>query len=139
MKKVVFSLILLVAVCSCKTKKENEAKPTQMDVVIDIHDEVMPKMGTLARLAEELKSKVDTTAQGQQYEAAMKELQDANKAMMDWMGNFNDRFDSDEILNDKELTPEKKEWLNEEEDKIKALQETVHTSIANAEKLLGKG
>ncbi len=103
-----------------------------------IHDEVMPKMGTLAKYTAELKAKVDTTEMGQQYETAMKDLQDANTSMMDWMMGFGDRFDSDEILNGKELSPQKLEWLNEEEVKVKAVKEQINSSIEKAELLLGK-
>ncbi|MEM1259392.1 MAG: hypothetical protein AAGH81_12735 [Bacteroidota bacterium] len=122
---------------SCKEdKKDGVATTTQMEKVMTIHDEVMPKMGTLAKYTAELKAKVDTTEMGQQYEAAMKDLQNANTSMMDWMMGFGNRFDSDEILNGKELTPQKMEWLNEEEEKVKALREQINSSIEKAEQLL---
>ncbi len=54
------------------------------------------------------------------------------KYMMDWMQDFGSRFDSDEILNGKEI------WLDEEEEKVKALREQINSSIENAEKILGK-
>ena len=66
----------------------------------------------------------------------MKDLQIAYKAMMDWMNGFGDRFDSDEILNGKELTPQKQEWLNEEEEKVNALKKQINSSIERAEALL---
>ena len=101
-----------------------------------VHDEVMPKMGTLAKYTAELKAKVDTTEMGQQYEAAMKDLQNANKSMMDWMMGFGDRFDSEEILNGKALSAQKREWLNEEQEKVEALREQINTSLEKAETLL---
>jgi len=101
-----------------------------------IHDEVMPKMGKLGRMVGELKAKVDTTEAGMAYEKAMRDLQDSHKAMMDWMQGFGDRFDSDEILNGKGLTEQKQEWLNEEEEKVKALREQINSSIEKAENLL---
>ncbi|MEO9512405.1 MAG: hypothetical protein ABJN84_02785 [Flavobacteriaceae bacterium] len=107
-----------------------------MEQVMAIHDEVMPKMGTLGKLVGELKRKIDTTERGQQYEGAMKDLQAANKSMMDWMMGFGDRFDSDEILDGKELTEEKQKWLNEEEVKVKALRDHINSSIEEAEELL---
>ncbi len=121
---------------SCKEQKKTPEGPSKMETVMAIHDEVMPKMGKLGKLVGELKSKVDTTEVGKQYEAAMKDLQDANSSMMDWMMNFGDRFDSDEILEGKELTDEKKQWLDEEEVKVKALQEQINSSIEKAEALL---
>ncbi len=129
------SIFLMI---SCKQEKKVSQEPTQMEQVMAIHDEVMPKMGTLAKYTAELKAKVDTTEMGQQYEAAMMDLQNANTSMMDWMMGFGDRFDSDEILNGKELTPQKLEWLNEEEEKVKALKEQINSSLEKAEELLGK-
>ena len=109
-----------------------------METVMAIHDEVMPKMGKLGKMVGELKAKVDTTETGQQYEVAMKDLQDDNKAMMDWMMNFGDRFDSEEILEGKELTEQKQQWLDEEEEKVKALRDQINQSLKNAETLLEK-
>ncbi len=129
-------LFVFLLISSCKQEKKEETKPTQMQNVMAIHDEVMPKMGTIGKLVRELSSKVDTTASGITYEAAKKDLQDANKAMMDWMGGFGDRFDSDEIMNGKALSEEKQKWLDEEEAKVKALRDQINSSIEKAEALL---
>ena len=129
-------IVILVLSLSCKQTKKVDDDPTQMEEVMMVHDEVMPKMGKLSKLVAELKTKVDTTATGKKYETAMKDLQDANKSMMDWMMGFGERFDSDEILEGKALSPEKQVWLNEEEEKVKALKEQINTSIDNAEVLL---
>ncbi|TXN38013.1 hypothetical protein FVB32_06895 [Flagellimonas hymeniacidonis] len=139
MKKYALSIFLVLFLLSaCKQEKKTPEGPSQMEQVMAIHDEVMPKMGTLGKLVGKLKSKVDTTETGVQYEAAMKDLQEANKAMMDWMMAFGNRFDSDEILDGKELTEEKQKWLDEEETKVKALKEQINSSIEKAEALLGK-
>ncbi|MDC6364249.1 MULTISPECIES: hypothetical protein [Flavobacteriaceae] len=135
-----FLLIICLAILtiSCKEEKKAPEGPTQMEQVMAVHDEVMPKMGTLGKLVGELKEKVDTTEVGQQYEKAMKDLQKANRAMMNWMKNFGDRFDSDEILYGKELSEQKQQWLNEEEEKVNALKEQINGSIERAEALLSK-
>lgn len=135
-----FLLIICLAILaiSCKEEKKAPEGPTQMDRVMAVHDEVMPKMGALGKLVGELKEKVDTTEVGQQYEKAMKDLQKANRAMMNWMKNFGDRFDSDEILYGKELSEQKQQWLNEEEEKVNALKEQINGSIERAEALLSK-
>nr|WP_299387032.1 hypothetical protein [Allomuricauda sp.] len=139
MKKYILltSMVFSLAI-SCKSDKKNEEGVSQMDQVMAIHDEVMPKMGPLGKLVGELKTKVDTTEAGQAYEAAMKDLQAAHNSMMDWMKGFGDRFDPDEILNGKELTPQKQQWLDEEEAKVKVLKEQINSSIQKAEELLGK-
>lgn len=133
-----FLIALLLFATACKEEKKVPEGPTQMEQVMAVHDEVMPKMGKLGKLVGELKSKVDTTETGRQYEAAMKDLQAANTNMMDWMMSFGNRFDSDEILDGKELSEEKQGWLNEEEAKVNALKEQINSSIKKAEALLAK-
>ncbi len=132
-----FCTILFLGL-SCKEEKKAPEGPTQMENVMAIHDEVMPKMGKLGKLVGELKAKVDTTEMGKKYEVAMKDLQEANTAMMDWMRDFGDKFDSDEILNGKALTEEKQQWLDEEEEKVKVVKEKINGSIERAEALLAK-
>ncbi|PWL40152.1 hypothetical protein DKG77_04835 [Flagellimonas aquimarina] len=137
MKKSLLPIFIAMFLFSaCKEKKNITEGPTQMQQVMAIHDEVMPKMGKLGKLVGELKSKVDTTETGRQYESAMKDLQAANTNMMDWMMAFGNRFDSEEILDGKELSEEKQVWLNEEEAKVKALREQINSSIEKAETLL---
>ena len=137
--------ILILLVCSvfvlttaCKEEKKVDEGPSQTEQVLAVHDEVMPKMKTIGNLVGELKSKVDSTAMGQQYEVAMKDLQNAHKSMMDWMQNFGTRFDQDDIRMKKELTEQKQLWLDEEELKVKALKEEINGSIERAEALLNK-
>lgn len=120
---------------SCKEHKEEPAK-NQMAEVMAIHDEVMPRMGEIAKLVGELKPMVDSTDQGQRYDAAVQELQLAHKSMMDWMQDFGNRFDPDEILHGKELTEQKQKWLDEEEQRVRALRDQINSSIENAEAVL---
>ena len=131
--------VLSLFILSCKEVKKSDntdSSVSKMEEVMAIHDEVMPKMSTIGKLVADLKPKVDTTATGVEYKKAMNDLQDAHKSMMDWMQGFGNKFDSDEILNGKELTAQKKEWLSEEEEKVKALREQINSSIENAERLL---
>ncbi len=131
-----FTAITLVLFLSCKEEEKKSETTSQMKEVMAIHDEVMPKMGTIGKLVSELKPKVDSTETGIENGKAMKDLQTAHKSMMDWMKGFGDRFNSDEILNGAALTEQKQEWLNEEEKKVKALKLQINSSIENAEKLL---
>jgi len=125
--------ILIAATYSCKDQaKEN----SQMKSVMAIHDEVMPKMGTIGRLVAQLDEKITNDATSDDYASAREELKTAHKAMMDWMKGFGERFDGDEILKGKTLTEEKQEWLDEEEAKMKALRDQINSSIKKAEDLL---
>ena len=148
MKKYILIIASLVLVLSIGCKEEKKVTPelneteqvsqdqNQMKTVMAIHDEVMPKMGKIGSLVSQLRKKIDTDEGGAVEKKAMEDLQDANKSMMDWMQDFGTRFDADEIMNGKELTEEKKQWLNEEEEKVNTVKEKINTSITAAEALL---
>ena len=129
---------ILIFAFSCKegNKTDGAEESNKMKEVMAIHDEVMPKMGTVGKLVSMLKTKVDTTAQGQEYQKAIRDLQAANESMMEWMQDFGTNFDSEEIMNGKVLTEEKQRLLIEEENEIKAVKEKIETSISTAEALL---
>lgn len=116
--------------------REAKTDPTQMERVIAIHDSVMPRMPEIARLVARLKPLADSTAQGREYQEAMEDLQEAHGAMMDWMKGFGDRFDYAETMEGKELSPQKQEWLREEEVRVKAMAGQVNSSIERARALL---
>lgn len=107
-----------------------------MKEVLAIHDEVMPKMGTIGSLISDLDEKIAEDDTVIKYTTARQDLKDAHKSMMDWMKNFGDRFDGDEIMKGKALTEEKQQWLDQEETKVKALREQINSSIKKAEDLL---
>jgi hypothetical protein len=130
------AFIFSVVFVTCKEEKKVPTKTTQMKEVMAVHDELMPKMGKIGRLVGELNKIEDSTETGQVYKEAKIELQEANKAMMDWMKELGDHFDYEEIMKGKELTEQKQEWLNEEEEKVKGLKEKINGSIERAEKLL---
>lgn len=137
MKKITILLAatLVLLLFSCKEEKKAESN-LQMKQVMAIHDEVMPKMGKLGQLVGKLKPMADSLGLESPQGKAMKDLQEANMSMMDWMQGFGDRFDSDEIMKGKELSDEKKKWLDEEEEKVSLVKEKINSSIANAEALL---
>lgn len=66
--------------------------------VMGVHDEAMPRIGTLMHLKKQLKEKVaqlDTADAGSKDEAAallltIKDLEEADEAMMQWMRTYQD-------------------------------------------------
>ncbi|WP_321825833.1 hypothetical protein [Maribacter dokdonensis] len=140
MKNILYiaTIAIFISFTSCKESKETETETSKMSEVMAIHDEVMPKMGTLGKLVGQLKPMADSLGVESVEFKAMKDLQEANRSMMDWMQGFGDRFDADEILNGKDLSDEKKKWLLEEEEKVKQVKENINSSIANAEKILSE-
>ncbi len=147
MRKLVFpltlvglTLALMTLAFACKGEKKGNpiTEPSQMEAVIAIHDEVMPKMGDIGKLVAQLKPLADSTETGMPYLRAMKDLQTAHQAMMDWMQGFGNRFDHEEVMEGKALSEQKMEWLREEEVKVKAMRDQVLQSIEAAETLLAR-
>lgn len=140
MKKyiLIFATLFAALAFSCKEDKKTEvsAETSQMKEVMAIHDEVMPKMSKIGRLAATLRKKIDTDQGTAEDKQAMEDLQDANKSMMDWMQGFSKNFDTEERIDGKALTSEKQKLLDEEEKKINIVKEKMNTSIAKAEALL---
>ncbi|MBT8211017.1 MAG: hypothetical protein KJP14_10865 [Eudoraea sp.] len=130
-------IVGFLVIYSCKEAK-NEKELTKMEEVMAIHDEVMPEMSTISKLVAELKPLADSTATGQDYDKAMKDLQAAHKSMMDWMAGFGERFDHEEIMEGKALSEEKQKWLLEEEEKAKVMRDQILSSISQAQALLEK-
>ena len=137
MKNILLVLISisLLSVISCKEEEKVEKK-SQMEKVIAIHDEAMSKLGLLGKLVSQLKPMADSLGPKSAEAKAIKDLQEANKGMMDWMQFFGDRFDFEETMNGKELTKEKQQWLKEEEEKVKKVEININSSIERAEVLL---
>ena len=137
MKKTIFLAVSLFSLLlfSCKDNEKSQA-PTQMQQVMAVHDEVMPKMSTINKLISQLDEKIQVADSSEIYEKASQDLKEANKAMFDWMKGFTDRFDREEITNKKALSAEKQKFLDEEEVKVNALRDQMNTSIKNAKALL---
>ncbi|SHI64366.1 hypothetical protein [Aquimarina spongiae] len=139
--RIFYSLILSVLLFSCnQLSKEEQEFDALMQKVIDVHDEVMPKMGEMSSLIKELEAKVDTTAQGQNYAKAQQDVKDAYDYMMSWMGNFSDSFPHDETNDsaDPEKLAAKFKLLQEEEVKVEKLRDQINASIKNAKAILQK-
>lgn len=138
MKKIFLLLVAaLFLFSSCKQETKSQG-PTQMEQVMAIHDEVMPKTSKIGKLVSQLKPLADSLGTDSEEAKTMKDLQDAHKSMMDWMQNFGNRFELKEIMEGQELSDEKKQWLNEEEENINVVKEKINSSIAKAEALLKK-
>ncbi len=85
--------ILAVAILaiSCSPKAEKEEAVDLKTQVMEVHDEVMPKMGDLRAVRMKLEAKVGTadSAMAQEYAEAVTRIKQANENMMVWMRNFN--------------------------------------------------
>lgn len=103
-------LITALALISCGKGSKNthashdepmDESPNQAlyDQVMDVHDEVMPKMDEIMRLKRELQEKIANTPdlvveKKKQLERIISNLDSASTAMMNWMHEFNPLPDS---------------------------------------------
>ena len=133
-----FALVLLLMSCTGKTDKHkgheeesdnatdspNEALYHQ---VMDIHDEVMPKMDDLYKLKRELQEKIESTPalveeEKKKLEQRIAHLDSTSQLMMEWMHQFNPLPDS----TDQE---EAREYLESEMEKIKKVKDAMLEAI----------
>ena len=138
--KILFTLLAAIFFLSCNSTSEKEEKfDNLMQEVIDVHDEVMPKMTDISQLIAELEKKTDTT-QAAAYQEAQDDLEASYDFMMDWMGDFSNKFPHDEEVTEKDETTfaNKLKMLEEEKVEVTLLKEQINTSIANARALLNK-
>lgn len=138
MKYAYFALLLFVFACSKQTEhnhSETDAdsdNPNQVlyDQVMDIHDEVMPRMDDIERLKRELKEEITNTPdmvaeRKAELEQVISNLDSAGTAMMDWMHKFNPLPDSAD-------QEDAREYLENEMEKIKKVRDQMNESIEKA-------
>ncbi len=136
MKNLFFIAILTLSLTACKDKVKEPEGPTQMEEVIAVHDELMPKMGTIGELIGKLEASIDSTNVDSMKVTAIQNLKGANQEMMTWMMAFGDTFDSAEVLDGKELSVEKQKALDTFQNSVNDLKSSMENAISNAEKLL---
>jgi hypothetical protein len=143
MKSLLIAFFFLVLVSCGKTTDHSghdsgEAvsdNPNQAlyDEVIDIHDEVMPKMEDIYGLKKTLEEKVantpDLTAEKKaEIEKVIASLDSANDAMMNWMHHFVPQPDSA----DREKA---REYYETEMESIKKVRDITNETLAKAKAL----
>ena len=139
----VLSIALLLTACGkpsdTDTDQGQDSEPADGDSpnealynqVMDVHDEVMPKMEDIYKLKKDLQEQIATTPdmvveRKRQLEAIISNLDSANNAMMDWMHKFSPLPDS--------IDQEKaREYLESEIERIREVKELMNESIQKAE------
>ena len=107
-----------------------DANRALYDQVMDIHDEVMPKMEDIYKIKRELLEKIANTPgmaeeKKKELERIISNLDSTNSAMMDWMHNFNPLPDS--------VDQEKaREYLETEIERIKKVRDLTKEALERA-------
>ena len=103
-KSLFLAVIIGFAAIACESgPTEEEQQNSLKDEVMEIHDEVMPKMGEMNTLKNELLADAESLATdttivenieiSNELKLIAAELEEANKSMMDWMRNYKPTFD----------------------------------------------
>lgn len=103
-------IVLLGMLVACG-KKEQSAEKSLYDQVMDIHDEVMPKMEDIQKLRKQLKDSLANNPdlameKKTEIEDAIKDLEAARKSMMDWMHQFSPPEQTDKEAFQKYMEPQ---------------------------------
>jgi Mg2+ and Co2+ transporter CorA len=126
------SAILLVA---C------EEKPKETDLlykkVMEVHDEIMPKMGDIMKLKKQLKEKIaelNASAEADSVkisslELAIADLDNSHEEMMGWMRQFNRDYEG--MVNEEIL-----KYLNDQKGRIEKVGQVTNAALQNAQEQL---
>lgn len=129
---VLFSLVLLF---SCQHNPKESEKYAQMERILAIHDEVMPEMGAISGLINQLEPKFLADSTLVVYGLVVEELKQANGAMMQWMMDFSEDFTTDEIMGKTKIDETKQTDLDRYEVSIIRLKEQMLGAIEKAKNL----
>ncbi len=146
MKKLLY-ILALIALVSCgksgehqhdaatDTAQTDNPNKVLLDQIMDIHDEVMPKMQDLYNLKQSLQEKAGVAGisaeEKKSLESMMATLDSANSAMMDWMHNF-------QPLPDSADQEKAREYLESEMERVMKVRELTNETIEKAKSLSTK-
>jgi hypothetical protein len=130
----IIALLALMVGCSSPEKKSEIEAPSLKDRVMDVHDEVMPKMGDLRKTQKDLLAMIDSSATDSlltaKYTELAREIETANESMMAWMRNFDPNYEG---------TPEEVEkYLQEQLEKIETVKSDMLKSLDEGKKALSE-
>ena len=138
MRYLIFTLTFLALSPACQNKQQSTSKKLHKEIM-RIHDEVMPRMGEVARLQKELRRHQDrlirdTSDAGpiqlKKVEDHLLALNKGEKAMWDWMHEFN------EVSEDKMKPDAYLKRLQEEKVKVIEMRDLIQNAIQWSEQSL---
>lgn len=139
MKKVFGLLLITLFTFSCGG--DGFDREAEKDKVIDVHDEVMPKLGEVMKLRKQVLAKateLGTENSETEAVAALKnlanELDEARKGMMTWMNDW--AKSSKPHVNGESTVEEQKAFFAAEMERVTKVKNDINNTIAAADKAL---
>ena len=111
----------------CSVKSGNDIDFLFQEIM-DVHDEVMPKMGKIRNLEKQCRSVALISPDSSELIRQAEFLSNANEAMMIWMREFNSNFRGSDL--------EKREYLLAQKMKIYHVKDLMNSSLLHGEKLV---
>ncbi|TQD37662.1 hypothetical protein [Haloflavibacter putidus] len=143
MKKIIFLFLSIGLVAACKNNPKDDLKERykeRLQEVIDVHDEVMPKMSKISSSISTLEDQLQTAENPEKVEKAIADLKYGYDYMMQWMRDFSNEFP--DALDPEDYTEEEyKErfkMLEKQKEEVLKMQEAVNSSLKQANKLIEK-
>ncbi len=130
-------LIVMLLIASCGEQKKS-AKDALYEKVMEVHDEIMPKMGDIMKYKKQLKEKIGMlTTESTEENAdkiaelnkAINDLENSHEEMMNWMHGFESNFEG-------KVEEEVIKYLNTQKEKIETVGEMTNNALKNAEEML---
>ncbi len=146
------SLLAIISIMSCSrssdhsgmnhdTEQTQEEGPNQAlyNQMMDVHDEVMPKMDDIMKLKRELQEQIANSPdmvveRKEELERVISNLDSASNSMMSWMHRIHE-FDP---LADSVDQEKAREYLESEMEEIRKVKELINESIEKAKSEAGK-
>ena len=119
------SMYLFLLGCSVKSGNDIDFL---FQEIMDVHDEVMPKMGKIRNLEKQCRLVALTSPDSSELIRQAEFLSNANEAMMIWMREFNSNFRGSDL--------EKREYLLAQKMKIYHVKDLMNSSLLQGEKLV---
>lgn len=136
--KSLWTLVLLVLLASCndELKEQQVAFDNLKQQSMEAHDVIMPKMGDLMDLSNQLSKKMDST-NTDLVMAKKGELQKAHDDMMTWMRDYSEKFPYDyKLPKDVNAVNKQLDVLKEEHEEIEELKVRTLRVIDEAQAML---
>ena len=129
-------LLMIMSLVYCSGDGRRSKAEALEKEVMDIHNKVMPLMGEVARLKDELEKRkegLDSLAEDQiqAIDNLILELTAANEGMMGWMRDYSGDFAE---MEKKEI----QQYLDDQMQEIKGVEDRIARAIETAKKELGK-
>lgn len=151
MKKIIYLIaisIITLTACKNETTAVDAALAAQIETfeslkneAMEVHDEIMPKMGELMELKGEITEKAEAGELSDQtaISSTAEELKASHDGMMTWMKDYSEKFPyGDPTPETKEVMEEKMPILEQEVKEIKNLRDKTMKAIESAKALLNK-